>query len=76
MCLYECFALKMVGLSLALFGLPTIAHFGRFRSMCVHLANSWSLLTWGWRWLMLSVRMVRSFAYAMVVHVFFKVLKW
>ena len=69
-------ALKIVGLSLALFGLHVIAHFVRFRSMCAHSANFWRLLIWGWRWFMWFVRMPRSFAYVVVVHDFLEVLKW
>lgn len=34
-------ALKMVALSLTLFGLPVIVHFVRFGSMCAHFANIW-----------------------------------
>lgn len=66
----------MVGLSLALFGVSVIAHFLRFRSMCVHSTDFWSLLIWGWRWFMLFVKMARSSAYVVVVHVFLEVLKW
>ena len=59
MILYACInALNMVGLSLALFGLPMIAHFVRFRFMCAHSAIFWILLIWSWRWFMLSARMV------------------
>ena len=70
------YALKVVGLSLDLFGHPVIVHLDRFRSMYDHCANLCSLLICGCMCCILSVIIARSSAYAVVVQVERDVLKW
>ena len=70
------YALKVVGLSLDLFGHPVIAHLDRFRSMYDHCANLYSLLICDCMCCILSVIIARSSAYAVVVQVKIDVLKW
>ena len=53
-----------------------IAHLERLRSRCAHFENFWSLWICGWMCAMLSVRMARSSAYAIVLHMAIDVLRW
>ena len=66
----------MLGLSLDLLGQPVITHFERFRSIYDQSANFCSLFIYGCMYCMLSVIIIRSSAYAVVVHVEEDVLKW
>ena len=72
-CMY---ALKIVGFKFDLFGYPVIVHLKRLRSRCALTGIFWSLRICGWICAMLSVRMARSLAYAMMLHVVGDVLKW
>lgn len=66
----------MVGLSLDLLGHPVMSYFERLRSIFYHSANLWSLVICGWMCCMLSVMIVRSSAYVVVMHVGGDLLKW
>ena len=72
-CMY---ALKVVGFRFDLFGHLVIAHLEMLRSRCAHSKYFWSLCICGWICVILSVRMTRSSAYAMVLQVVGDVLKW
>ena len=52
-----------------------MTHFKRFKSMYDHSVNFCNLSICGWMCCMLSVRIARSLAYAVVVHVERDVLK-
>lgn len=69
-------ALKTLGLSLDLLGLPVTLHLARLRSMCAHYANFWSFVIWGCSLWRSSVSRVRSSSYAVVLQITFEVLKW
>ena len=69
-------ALKVFGLNFDWLGHPVIAHFERFRSMYDHFVNFCNLFICGCICYMLSVMIVKSSAYAVVVHVVDDVLKW
>ena len=62
-------ALKIFDLSLDLLGQPLITYFERFRFIYDHCAYSCNLFIFGCMCYMLSVIIVRSSAYVVVVHV-------
>ena len=69
------YALKVVGLSLDLLGQPVMAHFERLRSMWDHSTYLCNLFICGWIFCILSVIIIKSSAYAVVIHVEGDVLK-
>ena len=64
-----------MGFNFDLFGHPMIAHLERLRSRYAHYEIFWSLWICGWTCATLSVRMARSLANAIVLHVVVDVLR-